>query len=559
LEGSAKPRVCRRLGASDLRGKMWDSRNPGETIDPVGRDQLTPLLPQLPSPYHSAVLQRLIQHIRALKLLRPGDRVGVAVSGGADSVALLRLLLEARQELGLVLSVVHFNHKLRGAESDGDERFVAELAKQHGLELHTASADTKAYAAEHGLGLEAAARKLRHQYFNSLLAYANTFDRVLTAHTMEDQAETVLLRLIRGSGISGLAGIKPMLKVEGDAGDMGSCIVRPLLRTRRTELREYLQQLKQSWREDASNQDVGFARNRVRHVLMPLLQKGFNPNIVEVLADTAEVAREEDNYLQDQVQYGRAVRPGTWPDDSHTTFYTPKSPGSESPSSTPSELNNPADVRCVPMLSVDALRRLPLALRRRAVRAGNTVLGGVPCLDLLHVDRVLALAESLAGTRCELPGGWSARRTSDFIILEPALNFAGPPSGHYALPLPIPGEADLSRWGHPLLRASLVNGSAEISRYNPDQLLDVSLLAPVLTVRTWRAGDRFWPAHSKSPKKVKELLQRHRILQPRKAQWPVVVSGEEIVWIPGFPVSARHRARNDTARAVLLEEVIVGE
>ena len=182
--------------------------------------------------YHGTVLERLLQFAAEHELLRPGDRVAVAVSGGADSVALLRLLLDARSEFGVVLSVTHFNHKIRGHEADEDEAFVRALAEKHDLAFHAGSADTPQFAREHHLGLEAAARQLRHEFFRELIR-ENKASKVATAHTLDDQAETVLLRLMRGAGTKGLAGIYPDIKVMGKTGS----IVRPLLGVRRAELR----------------------------------------------------------------------------------------------------------------------------------------------------------------------------------------------------------------------------------------------------------------------------------------------------------------------------------
>jgi len=152
--------------------------------------------------------QKLLAYILRQELIQAGDRVGVAVSGGADSVALLRLLLELRKELGIVLSVVHLNHKLRGEESDGDEKFVKALALEYKLEFHGQRAAVKAHAQSKQMSLEAAGRELRYSYFHRLLN-ENCVDRIATAHTLDDQAETILLRLVRGTGTRGLAGIYP--------------------------------------------------------------------------------------------------------------------------------------------------------------------------------------------------------------------------------------------------------------------------------------------------------------------------------------------------------------
>jgi len=178
--------------------------------------------------------------------------VGVAVSGGADSVALLLLLLGLREKLGIVLSVVHFNHKLRGKASDGDEKFVARLAAKHGLEFDSASVYVAKKAKNERANLEDAARRARYDYFLSLVE-SGACARIAVAHTADDQAETVLAHLLRGTGLTGLGGIHPM------AGP----VIRPLLKVRRAELRAYLRARKQLWREDATNRDMKRMRARI--------------------------------------------------------------------------------------------------------------------------------------------------------------------------------------------------------------------------------------------------------------------------------------------------------
>ena len=189
---------------------------------------------------------------------------------------MLRLLLEARTELGIVLSVAHFNHRIRGAEADGDEAFVRALAAKYDLAFHLAAADTPHFARDHHLGLEAAARQLRHEFFRGLIQ-RDQANKVATAHTLDDQAETVLLRLMRGAGTKGLAGIYPELALEGGS------IVRPMLNSRRGERRAYLQSLNQDWREDTTNSDPSFTRNRVRQRLLPVIEQQFGRSTLERL------------------------------------------------------------------------------------------------------------------------------------------------------------------------------------------------------------------------------------------------------------------------------------
>src|SRR5260370_5402122 len=264
-------------------------------------------------PVHS-LAERVLAHIRREELLRAGDRVGVAVSGGIDSVALLRLLIELSHELGIVLSIVHFNHKLRRAESEADQEFVARLAREHGLEFYAACGDAAQLAAGQHSGLEAAAGELRYGFCRELLGSGQgveidlspevsqaALNKIATGHTLDDQAETVLLRLIRGTGLRGLGGIFPQIVVDHEDGKGHGEIIRPLLGIRRRELERYLGDLKQPWREDSTNADSRFTRNRVRKLVIPLLEREFNPAVAEGVAELAESARDAGDYGENAI------------------------------------------------------------------------------------------------------------------------------------------------------------------------------------------------------------------------------------------------------------------
>jgi tRNA(Ile)-lysidine synthase len=447
--------------------------------------------------------QSVLAYVRKHELLRAGDRVGVAVSGGADSVALLRLLLELRKEIGVVLSVVHFNHKLRGAESDEDERFVAQLARQHKVELHRDSGEVAAYAAEKHRSLETAAREMRYQYFRRLLI-DGTLNRIATGHTLDDQAETVLLKIVRGAGSRGLAGIYPRLSVPSSQFSESS-VVRPLLGTRRRELEPYLVELEQTWREDKSNRDLRHMRNRVRHGILPRLERYLNPAVRDALAEAAEIARAEEEYWVHEVS---RVRDG---------------------------------------LRISVLRDLPLALRRRVVRAAGESLGLQ--LDFHHVEEILALTIKGAETpkSTVLPHGWVVSRTKDELRFEAKAGTIE----DYEYRLPVPGSVEVQETESRFEAVSVSGNAAE--GYNPGDLLDATLLAAELKVRNWRPGDRFWPAHTKATKKIKELLQERQVTGPERKLWPVIVSGRDVVWVRGFPVPARLQGRRD--KAILIREV----
>src|SRR6202166_32883 len=232
--------------------------------------------------------QRLHNAIQRSGLIREGDRVGVAVSGGADSVALLLMLIAIKKKMGITLCVLDFNHKLRGGAADADEKFVAALARRCQLPFYSAAAAVKAIAKNDKANVEATARRLRYAFFSEC-ASEHHLDKIAVAHTADDQAETVLAHILRGSGLAGLGGIHPQVDK----------IVRPLLAVPRADLRLYLKAHKQIWREDVTNRDTSKTRARIRKKLIPLLKKEFQPRVVEHLAALSSHAREDDALLHE--------------------------------------------------------------------------------------------------------------------------------------------------------------------------------------------------------------------------------------------------------------------
>jgi tRNA(Ile)-lysidine synthase len=567
--------------------------------------------------------ERVGGHIRRQGLLKAGDRAGVAVSGGIDSVALLRLLLELRGELGIVLSVVHFNHKLRGAESEADQEFVASLAREHDLEFFVDGDDVAQLATQERISVEAAARELRYGFFRYLLgegrqgaphgpnphslteldgaaerrALSNTavndtvedvpfpgcsrgpegplvhrggerssrcLDKIVTGHTLDDQAETVLMRLIRGSGLRGMAGIYERIPVEAEDGELSGEIARPLLAFRRRELEAYLNDCKQPWREDSTNASDHFTRNRVRKLVVPLLEKEFNPAVAENLAELAEIARGEQDYWENEVagwmgtavhwfepEWARKARAGATYVQIGATASAECSLAGSNSSQTPSEpdLKSRIDTArwAVMNASVDRLWLLsePVAVQRRLIKAiGDEA--GIP-LEFKHVEEVLRFVaeEHASEKQLSLPLGWTVMREPDqLVFMTPDLREQAEPQD-YEYELLVPGQTEIPEAG--VAFEALRIPAAETGPWNQDQLLDGESLSGSgsgqLRVRNWRPGDRFWPAHTKSPKKIKELLQELHIPQPERRLWPVVVSADEVVWMRGFPVAASFRAQ----------------
>ncbi|MBZ5526030.1 MAG: tRNA lysidine(34) synthetase TilS [Acidobacteriia bacterium] len=469
---------------------------------------------------------KVLAYIRERRLIQPGDRIITAVSGGADSVALLRVLIELRPELAIGISVAHFNHKIRGPEAESDEEFVRALTRQLELEFHSGSGDVPAYAREQKMSLEAAARELRQQWFAGLIRQSRG-DRIATAHTLDDQAETVLMRVFRGAGSRGLAGIAPWQKEKS--------LVRPMLCVARSEVEAWLKSLGQPWREDSTNRDLHHTRNRIRHELLPALQRNYNPAIRQTLADLAEIARAEEDYWNTTTAdlAARLIRAGK-----------PSRSG-----------RSGATADSVLAVELSALLSLPLALQRRLLRSIAERLGAA--LEFTHIHELLEFAQQKKpGKTLELPGGLAATRT--LRELQISRRPHAPAARDYCYLLSVPGEVSIPELGLGL-RAQLVSPADALSRYNSAhyQLLDRASLAPELKVRNWRAGDRYFPAHTRYPKKVKELLQPgrvgHELLPQERACWPVIESAGEIVWMRGFPVPRAFAAKS--GEAVLIEEL----
>jgi tRNA(Ile)-lysidine synthase len=516
-----------------------------------------------------SLAERVRSHIQRQELLKAGDRIGVAVSGGIDSVALLRLLLELRSDLGIVLSVIHFNHKLRQAESDADEQFVASLARDHDLETYSDSDDVAQHAADEHVSVETAARDLRYAFFRHVLGEDSAselrkFDKVVTGHTLDDQAETVLMRLIRGAGLRGLGGIHPRLAVEDDDGERCGEIIRPLLAIRRRELEQYLKDLGQPWREDSTNADEKFTRNRMRKLVIPLLEKEFNPSVAENLAELADIARGEEDYWENEVSgwLGTTVQ---WSEpewartpSNESSLVQIAMPHSQDTKASTTDLDLQSKIANAPWLVVNAsVSRLwflgqPTAVQRRLVKAiGERA--GIP-LEFKHVEEILRFAEEEgpSGKEVSLPLGWKAVCEPEALVfLTPDLRVPVTPQD-YDYELSIPGQTIVSEAGSTIEVQRVPDGMG--AAYNPDHLLDAASLPGLLRVRNWRPGDRFWPAHTKSPKKIKELLQARHVAQPQRRLWPVVVSADEIVWMRGFPASAKYRAKPGQQALAIVEK-----
>ncbi len=482
----------------------------------------------------SELIKRVLQTIRRSRMLRAGDRVGVGVSGGADSVALLRLLYELRETLGLRLLVLHFNHQLRGAASDADEAFVADLAAHLGLEFFVGREAVAERARAEGWNLEDAARRLRYEFFERVVR-EGCADRIAVAHTADDQAETVLAHILRGSGLTGLAGIYPVRGV----------VVRPLLEVRRPVLREYLVHLGQPWREDPSNRDVTRLRARLRQELLPRLEREFHPQVVSHLVGLAERARADEAFwsaLLDERMAALVQQTGRG-------------------------LRIPVAGLLTPLAGLEragAAGRDALA-RRMVRRLVEEVKGSRSRLTAQHVEQVLQLARSQSGGTTHLPDGVVVEREFDHLVfsrVDPnTLRQVRGRSIHpvtvayeYEVPLPEQGMVaiDIPEMRRRLCLKLIDWATAPGETKQLPGMLDRDRLRPPIRLRNWRPGDAYRPRGRAHTHKVKRLFQEFRIALHERAGWPVLTCEGRLAWVLGMPAAEEFAVRPDTRCGVLI-------
>jgi tRNA(Ile)-lysidine synthase len=504
---------------------------------------------------------RVLETMRKLDLLRPGERVGLGVSGGADSVALLMLLLELRDSVGLVLSVAHLNHKLRGAAADADEKFVAKLAAKHGLEFHSESVDVAARAKREKANLEDAGRRARYEFFARLVAEGKV-DRVAVAHTADDQAETVLAHILRGTGLAGLGGIHPRTE----------SVVRPLLDVRRAELRAFLRAKKQKWREDDTNQDTTRTRARIRKKLLPLLEREFQSGVVEHLASLAKFAREDEEFLELLAQERCAALAkkdagetrigltGLLQQLGKGDFNT----GGTEDTEKKEEKNEEEGTEKTAALTKRMLRRL---IEERKTGAGQTT--------GQHIAAVLDLArEGLNGKSLQLPGGVDVRRErNELIFCRNSTRIVHRTGGkREAGKFGAAEKTSAAEYEHKIdfrngdvvlrvpqaecvFRLRVIDWPAQREETSKSgAVLDRDRLRLPLVLRNWRFGDKLQPAGHQKAHKLKRLLNEKRISRWERAGWPVLTSGGVLVWARGFPVAAGFAADEGTRKGILIAE-----
>ncbi|HEY41082.1 MAG TPA: tRNA lysidine(34) synthetase TilS [Dehalococcoidia bacterium] len=466
------------------------------------------------SKYPQSLEQRVLHFIQQHKLVVERAPLVVAVSGGADSVCLLHVLMELKGELGVELHVAHLDHQLRGADSRVDARYVANLARRLGVPATIERRDVREYHAGQGASLEESAREVRYA-FMAEVARSIGADRVVTGHTLDDHAETVLMHLIRGTGTGGLRGLQPVSSWQTRAG--GLTVVRPLLGVTREETSEYCRLHRLRPRLDVSNLSLSPLRNRIRHQLLPLLED-YNPQIVDALVRTARIAGDDLRLLDELAaqSWRDVVRKQTG------TF----------------------------VFNKDTFLGLPVSLQRSLLRrAVGELLGNLKDIEARHIEEVLAGLNLPPGSMLNLPGGLLFSVDYDrYLIGTDQTGLCPFPELTGEFSLKIPGETLIPGWR---IEATIMP-SAEIEKeYDKfTAFFRLDRVGDGVIVRSRRPGDRFQPLGMDQMKKLGEFMIDSRVPRAWRKRVPLVCLPRRIMWVVGWRIDDRLKA-TDYAGEVL--------
>ncbi len=437
------------------------------------------------------------------RMTGPGDRVLVGVSGGADSVCLLHLLLE----LGIPLEAVHINHCLRGEESDADEAFVRDLCRKLGVLLTVERHAVAEIATEQHMGLEEAGRAVRREAFARICA-AHSLQKIALAHHAGDQAETLLFRAARGTSIAGMAGIRP---AEGP-------YIRPLLGITREEIEAWLKARGIAWRTDSTNLSDAYARNSIRLHVIPQLAASVNPAVIPHLGALAEDMAEAEEYLRKEAA---RFRPQVVEEE-----------------------------KTGEVLLLDALTGLPGILQKRLILdAAETASGSRQDLGREQIRQIQALFAMQAGREFSLPGGLAAVREYRGVRLLPADQKAAE-NGDLCIPVAGTKEAvySLGKWQFScrILAREPGMDMDKIPRNQYTKWLDYDKIKHSLALRFRRAGDYLFTTDTGGKKKLKDYLIDEKVPRRQRDAIPVLASGPEVFWVVGMRISARARITEET-------------
>jgi len=459
--------------------------------------------------------QRVLDFVRTHNQILPHTRLVVAVSGGQDSVCLLHALVRLRKELQIELHIAHLDHRLRGAESRGDARYVAGLARRFGIPATIEKRDVRAYHSERDVTLEEAAREVRYAFLTGV-AQSIGAERVAVGHTTDDHVETVLMHIIRGAGTTGLRGLQPVTRWQSDKD--GIMVIRPLLAVTREETGEYCRRFRMRPRVDTSNYSLSPLRNRLRHHPLPALRE-YNPHIAEAMVRTARIAADDLVILEKETaRFWEAV------------------------------VMRQEDTI---VIEKAGFAELPVGLQRNLLRRGlEELLGNLMDIEARHIEEMVAFLNLPAGRRLSLPGGLYFTVEYDRFLLgsDPSALCPYPElKGESAIN--IPGYTVIPGWR---IETSIIE-AGPLKLKGEDEFtahFDAVKVGERLSVRTRQPGDRFRPLGMKDAKKLGEFMIDARVPRTWRARVPVVCSCDRILWVVGWRINDRVRVTESTRKVL---------
>jgi tRNA(Ile)-lysidine synthase len=461
---------------------------------------------------------RVLKFIREHNLLGEDRLLVVGVSGGADSVCLLHVLAELRNTLGIKLHIAHLNHMLRGAESDADADYVSSLARKLGIPAAIERRKVKAYQKQHHLSVEEAAREIRYAFFSEVACSLGA-DTVAVGHTADDQVETILMHLVRGTGLAGMRGMQPLSTLRSPDGNSLK-IVRPLLGVRRAETEAYCAAQDLAARSDSSNRLPDYLRNRIRSQLIPLLRE-YNPDIDKALLRMASAADSDLAYIEAET----------------------------------SRLEDSVASEQSEGIAIDRAEfsRLQPALKRHLVRSAlQRLLGELRDIEAVHIESLVEALAKPAGKRLSLPKGLAFHGDYRYGLI------TAKKSPHSRFPvlegehrLDITGETEFCGWK---VRSRILKRRPEESgEEKMKACFDLDVVGHKLTVRARRRGDRFQPLGMESPKKLQDFMVDAKIPRAWRDNVPLVCSSQHILWVVGWRIDHRARVTASTKRVLCLD------
>lgn len=456
------------------------------------------------------MIEKVINSIEEHGMLRDGDKVVVGVSGGPDSMCLLHVLIRLRERYSLELVAAHVNHGLRGKEADEDEKYVERFCGENGVEFRGIKVDLKRISSERNVSDETAGREIRYEFFERI-KQEEAADKIAIAHNMNDQAETVLMRIMRGTGLEGLAGIKPV---------RDGVYIRPILACSRSEIEDYCERNALNPRIDKTNFESIYSRNKIRLELIPFIEKNFNSDIINVLNRLADGAMVDSGYLEQEAEkkYEKYCK------------------------------NKESKV----IITKEAFQEHEAVLTRLIRIAFARVLGSLRNLERLHIYQVIDLQKGGTGKQLLLPNGAAAfNNYGDISIFQKAAEEKGAATleGVYVLRM---GMNSIKELG---LRVTVEEHPA--NECSPDKnefarCFDSAKAAGEITLRFRKAGDKFNPLGMAGSKKLKDIFIDMKVPQDKRDRTPLICFGGRIAWIVGYKTSNWSKTDKSTTKIILI-------